>query len=161
MKLPAMAAAGLVLAAWAPARAQADAGGQSPDGAAAFDRCAACHLVTGEGVPGTYPPLRIQVPRLARQRPGREYMVTAVSHGLTGALTIDGTTYNAFMPAQNLSDAELAAALNYILTHVAKPRSWASPFSPGEVGWLRARHPIASAQDSRALRPEGLAGGSK
>ena len=28
------------------------------DGATVFKRCAACHLATGAGVPGAYPPLK-------------------------------------------------------------------------------------------------------
>jgi len=137
------------LATTAPARAA--------DGAALFVRCAACHLATGAGVPGAHPQLGAQIPRYARNPAGREYMVTVVSHGLAGAVTVAETSYNGFMPAQNLSDDEVAAVLNYVASTIAAAKPQAKPFTAAEVAAIRARHGNAMAQDSRSLRPDRLA----
>ena len=73
--------------------------------------CAACHQANGEGSPGLFPPLA-----------GSEYVTGSperltriVLHGLSGPVTVKGTTYNGQMPPwQQLSDAELSALLTYV-----------------------------------------------
>lgn len=142
--------AGLALA--APALGQ-DA---PADGAAVFARCAACHLPDGAGVPGAFPALRGQVGRFAAGPGGRDYLVSVVSHGLTGPLQANGAAYAGFMPAQSLTDAEAAAVLNHLLTVIA-PAPAARAFTAAEVAARRAGREGASAQDSRALRPDALA----
>lgn len=146
------------LAALATAILLAGAGAQAaPDGAALFSRCAACHLAKGEGAPGMFPSLHAQVARFARAPAGREYLVSVVTHGAAGAITVGGESYDGFMPAQGLGDAEAAAVLTYLATSIAgAPASTA--FTPAEVAAIRARHAGASAQDSHALRPNALAG---
>ncbi len=133
----------------------------TPEGAVLFARCAACHLPGGEGVPGTFPPLGAQIPRYAASRAGREYMVTAVSHGLAGSLLVDGDAFNGFMPAQGLGDDEAVAVLNYVVRAIAKAGPGAKAFTRAEVAAIRRRHATAMAQDSRALRPDALAGGAR
>ena len=130
----------------------------APDGAALFTRCAACHLPTGEGVPGSFPALRGQIVRFARKPAGREYMVTVVTHGLTGSLKANGAAFDSFMPAQVLTDDQAAAVLTYVVNDIAGARPPVQPFSPAEVAAIRARHASANAQASRALRPDALAG---
>lgn len=129
----------------------------APDGAALFARCAACHLADGAGVPGAFPPLRAQVGRYAASLAGRRYLVSVVSHGLTGPITVGAAQVSGFMPAQSLSDAEAAAVLNHVVRRIAAPGSRARPFTAAEVAALRKGRETASAQDSRALRPDALA----
>lgn len=130
----------------------------APDGAALFTRCAACHLPTGEGVPGSFPAFRGQIVRFARKPAGREYMVTVVTHGLAGALSANGASFDSFMPAQVLTDDQAAAVLTYVANNIAGAKPSVRPFTPAEVAADRARHQAASAQASRALRPDALAG---
>jgi mono/diheme cytochrome c family protein len=132
----------------------------APEAEAGFGRCAACHLPNGAGVPGSYPPLRDQVARFARTKAGREYLVTVVSHGLTGEISVRGGEFDGFMPAQPLSDSETATVLNFVTDAIAKASPAVKPFSAGEVAAIRRRHASATAQDSRALRPDVAAKGS-
>jgi mono/diheme cytochrome c family protein len=144
----------------AAAAAWALAGGAlaGPDGSALFNRCAACHLPSGDGVPGSFPSLHGQVARYAKAPAGREYLVSVVTHGVAGALRVEGVDYNDFMPGQGLADDEAAAVLNYLVGSVSGGGSAAATFTPAEVAAIRARHAGATAQDSRALRPDALAG---
>ncbi len=71
--------------------------------------CAMCHQATGLGVPGAFPPLAAS-----------DYITDAKVHvdtmlkGRTGALVVNGVTYNGAMPAQvALCDDELAAIATY------------------------------------------------
>jgi mono/diheme cytochrome c family protein len=147
----AAAMAGAFAAAVAASPAAAD-----PSGAQLFARCATCHLSDGAGVPGAFPSLRSQIGRFAGAKEGRAYLVAVVTHGLTGALSVGKDAYSGFMPAQSLSDAEAAAVLSF-LVRLAAPLARVAPFTAAEVAAIRARSGDASAQDSRALRPDALA----
>lgn len=79
-----------------------------------YARCATCHMATGEGVPGAFPPLA-----------GSEWVTGPVSrpiaillHGLQGEITVKGTTYNSMMMAYGtgapMTDDEVAAVLTYV-----------------------------------------------
>lgn len=93
----------------------ARAGGSSGavDGAQIFSsQCAACHQASGAGVPGVFPPLA-----------GSEWVngksslaINILLHGISGKLTVKGTSYEGAMPSfkDKLSDAELAALLTHI-----------------------------------------------
>ncbi len=72
--------------------------------------CTQCHLPTGEGVPGVYPPLA-QADYLKK----RSAAIYAVKFGLKGAITVNGQTYNSLMPPPGLYDNEVADVMNYIL----------------------------------------------
>lgn len=104
--------------------------------------CAACHQATGKGMPGTFPPLAGKsMTGLLASAAGRSFVANTVLNGLQGNLTVDGKTYNGIMPAQKqLSDADLAAVLNYVAT------SWGNkwpagqkPYSAAEITKLRAK----------------------
>ena len=93
--------------------ANADGRQGSGGGAAVFaSTCAVCHQATGKGLPGAFPPLAG-----SSWVEGRDTtLVQIVLHGVQGALTVNGTTYNSAMPAfgSQLSDAQIAAVLTYI-----------------------------------------------
>lgn len=98
--------------AMAELRATTSAAGsdQAVDGAAVYAaRCAACHQISGAGVPGAFPPLAGS--EWLAGNPRR--LVALVLHGVTGPITVKGTTYSGAMPAfaQQLGDAEIAALL--------------------------------------------------
>lgn len=83
------------------------------DGAAIYaSRCVACHQANGSGLPGVFPPLA-----------GSEWvtgdskrLAFILLHGVSGTLTVRGTTYNGSMPAfkDQLNDAEIAAVMTHI-----------------------------------------------
>lgn len=130
------------------------AAAQTPvDGAAVYKRCAACHLPTGAGVPGAYPPLGADVRALAGSSAGRRYLILVVTRGVSGPLIVEGKTYRGVMPAQaGLNDAQVAAVLN----HITKGSS-ASSFSAGEIAQQRASGSATSPAAVAKVHP-GTAG---
>jgi len=72
--------------------------------------CFACHQENGAGVPNAFPPLAAS-----------DYLnadvnraIDVVLHGKTGELTVNGHKYNGVMPAQALTDEEIANVLSYV-----------------------------------------------
>lgn len=109
------------------------------DGAAVYKRCAACHLPTGAGVPGAYPPLGKDVAGFAARAEGRRYLVLAVAKGLTGPITAEGKVFHGVMPAQaGLNDAQIAAVLNHVVHTIAPGGAGAKSFTAAEVAEHRA-----------------------
>lgn len=147
---PILGALGLVSASLL-LRAPAEAAAQ-PDGAAAYKRCAACHLPTGAGVPGAFPPLGANVRALSQSADGRKYMALVVIKGLSGPLTVEGKTYRGVMPAQgDLDDAAIAALLDHVVTNVAKGK--AKPFTPAEIASARKSAASLNAAGVGKLKP--------
>jgi mono/diheme cytochrome c family protein len=139
----------------AAAPAAAVPGDGSAAGAAVFaDRCAVCHGPTAAGIPRSFPSLHEQVVAFAKIPQGRDYLVMVVTTGLMGSLTVGGVNYNGVMPAQTgLSEAQVAAVLNYLASGLGENESGARALSPTDVADARARHADKSAQATRALRP--------
>ncbi|MFI4891435.1 MAG: c-type cytochrome [Steroidobacterales bacterium] len=116
--------------------------------------CAVCHGPRAEGVAGSFPPLGAQIQAFAQIPAGRDYLVMVVSGGLIGSLTVAGGTYRGAMPAQTaLSEADVAAVLNYVASGLGKAKARAHPFDAREVATVRARHPGISGPAALALRP--------
>jgi len=96
----------------APAKGGA-AGVAAVDGAALYAaRCAACHQATGAGLPGVFPPLAGSEWVAGKE----ETLAKILLHGIQGALTVKGSTFNGAMPAfkDQLSDAEIAALASHL-----------------------------------------------
>ena len=72
--------------------------------------CAACHLSDGKGVSAVFPPL-VKSDYIDGKP---DQAIEAIVNGLTGELTVNGVKYNSVMPKQPLTDAEVAAVVNYI-----------------------------------------------
>lgn len=135
MRLLALAGAGAI----ALAGLAGSAAAQDADGAAIYKRCAACHLATGAGVPGAFPPLRSDIRGFAMKPDGRRYLVLVVLKGVSGPIMAEGKPYRGVMPAQaGLNDAQIAAVLNHVLATSAKGAPAARPFSAAEVAQVRA-----------------------
>ena len=98
------------LAALEPPQTSA-AGAAAMDGKALFlTHCSACHQASGLGIPGAFPPLAAS----GRVTSKPENLVKIVLLGITGKLTVQGTTYAGQMPPfAQLSDAEIAAIGSY------------------------------------------------
>ena len=94
--------------------------------------CMACHQATGNGLPGAFPPLAgSDFLRADKQR-----AIGIVLRGLTGPVTVNGAKFNSVMPPMTqLSDAEVANALTYVMN------SWGNALgvvSTTEVAAVRA-----------------------
>lgn len=72
--------------------------------------CFACHQSTGLGIPGIFPPLA----KSNFLNTNKERAIGIVLHGRTGPITVNGKKFNNTMPAQNLSDGQIAAVLTYV-----------------------------------------------
>jgi nitrite reductase (NO-forming)/hydroxylamine reductase len=95
--------------------------------------CAACHLPTGAGLAGAFPPLAGS----DFLRGNRQEVLAAALFGLQGRITVNGVEYNGVMPSfGHLPDADLAAAITYVFG------SWGNnlaPVSAAEVAAVRAK----------------------
>jgi mono/diheme cytochrome c family protein len=96
-----------------------------------FNVCSQCHQETGQGIPGTYPPLAGSPIVLGDP----STPVRILLHGLEGSVVVGGSTYNGQMPSWNrFKDEQIAAVLTYVRN------SWsnkATPVDPALVAVLR------------------------
>ena len=72
--------------------------------------CASCHLSSGEGIEGVFPPLKNSNWLTEK----REKTIHAVKHGVSGPITVNGKEYDNLMPSLGLTDQEVADVMNYI-----------------------------------------------
>lgn len=77
--------------------------------------CIACHQVSGQGIPGMFPPLA----NSEWVTGGEDGVVRILLHGLSGSITVAGHPYSGVMPAFgptgfNWKDNQIAWVLTYI-----------------------------------------------
>jgi len=101
--------------------------------------CVTCHQATGQGLPGTYPPLVGSEIVLSKDGWGQNHLAKIVLNGLTGPIKVAGSVYNGAMPAwkDQLKDDQIA----YILTYIRQ--EWgnaAGPVTPETIAAIRAKH---------------------
>lgn len=159
-----VAAIGIVKPGAAPTSAgtgdAADAGVGAPpavaaDGAAIYASvCSACHMANAAGIPGAFPPLAGHAAELYQANP--TYPILAVTFGVMGQITVDGMAYNGLMPAHaHLSDDEIAAVLNHVMTSFGNEDVLGdafAPYAPADVAAERGR--MLSFTEVYALRSE-------
>jgi mono/diheme cytochrome c family protein len=146
----AVAAAGSLCVAWSAAVAQTT---PADHGAKIYQRCAACHLPNGQGVPGAFPTLAGRVSQAAARDDGRDYLVMTVVAGVMGAIDVDGKTIRGIMPAQaGLADADIAAVLNHVIVMPDASAVKARPFTAEEVAAIKARHQQSTPSSVHTLR---------
>lgn len=75
------------------------------------DFCIQCHGADGKGDNKNFPPLASS-DWLSKNRLQSIY---AVKYGLNGAIVVNKKKYNSAMPAQGLTNSEVAAVMNYIM----------------------------------------------
>jgi hypothetical protein len=124
-----------------------------------YRTCAICHRPDGAGVPGTFPPLGLQLSQFARTKAGRDYLIMVPTRGVMGPLEVAGQKISGFMPPQPMSDGELARLLNYLIEYVVQDVGGSTPFTASEVLAARSRHQALSASGVLALRPAVEDGG--
>jgi mono/diheme cytochrome c family protein len=73
--------------------------------------CQNCHMADGKGLPGAFPPLAKS--NYLSKSTGE--LINYVLKGQTGEITVNGTVYNAVMPAQDyLTDEQISDIYNYV-----------------------------------------------
>lgn len=93
-------------------------------GKAVYDSsCTACHQSKGEGVAGVFPPLANS--DFFKERPYE--MAHIVLNGRSGEIVVNGEHYNGVMPAQDLSDDDIAAVINYVSVDLNKGKPVVTP----------------------------------
>lgn len=127
-----------------------------------FQRCAACHLANGAGVPGAFPRLAGRIGDAAKSDAGRAYLALTVAAGVTGLVEVDGARIRGAMPAQaGMSDADIAAALNYALAlkdpKGGKPPAASKLFTSAEIAAIKAANAAAKPAAVHAMRAAAFA----
>lgn len=83
-----------------------------PNGAKIYkEKCLVCHQVTGEGVPGAFPPLKNSDYLLA----DKKRAVEQVLNGSNEAMTVNGIVYTVPMPPQVDTHQDAVDVINYVL----------------------------------------------
>lgn len=72
--------------------------------------CFACHQSNGEGIANAFPPIA----KSDYLNKDVNRAISTVLHGLSGEITVNGKKYNSQMPAQVLSDQEVASVLTFV-----------------------------------------------
>ncbi|MEO7098888.1 MAG: copper-containing nitrite reductase [Luteolibacter sp.] len=72
--------------------------------------CFACHQMTGEGMPGVFPPQAKSDFLMA----DKERSIRAVVKGLSGPIKVNDKDYNGVMPPVILNDEQVAQVLTYV-----------------------------------------------
>ncbi len=82
-----------------------------PQGKTIYQKtCIVCHMASGEGMTGTYPPLAKSDFLLA----DKNRAIHQVLKGSSATYTVNGNSYTGVMPPQGLTDDETAQVLNYV-----------------------------------------------
>jgi len=121
------------------------------DGAEQFsDVCAACHEPDAKGKKGKFPALAANKDLFL----SRDFPVKVVLNGIDGPLEVEGDKINAQMPPFDfLTDAEIAAAVNYVRSNFGNDKLAPAGFAeitPADVAAIRGK-PM-SGKDVHALR---------
>jgi mono/diheme cytochrome c family protein len=105
--------------------------------------CSVCHQLTGQGLPGQFPPLA-ESEWVAAPNPNR--IIRLVLDGVQGPITVKGTGFNGAMPPwrELLRDEDIAAALTFVRGN----KNWgnsAAPVTPEQVKAIRDKIAARSA----------------
>lgn len=83
-----------------------------PKGAKIYaEKCVVCHQVSGEGIPGAFPPLKNSDYLLA----DKKRAVQQVLNGSNEAMVVNGMTYTVPMPYQVDTHEDAVEVINYVL----------------------------------------------
>lgn len=97
--------------------------------------CQACHMKDGSGIQGAFPPLAES--DYLNENPKRG--ISAVVHGLSGEITVNGETFDSVMPSQNLTDEEVANVITFVLNNFGNN---GGKVTPEEVAEIREQGPV-------------------
>ncbi|MCF6348841.1 MAG: cytochrome c [Flavobacteriaceae bacterium] len=74
------------------------------------DFCVTCHLPSGKGMSGVFPPLASSDFLMEKQTKS----IRGIKFGMSGEISVNGKKYNGFMASMGLSNQEIADVMNYI-----------------------------------------------
>jgi len=97
--------------------------------------CQACHMTDGTGIEGAFPPVASS--DYITDNPDRA--ISAVVHGLSGEITVNGEVYDGVMPRQNLTDEEVANVVTYIMNRF---NNGGGEVTPEDVQRIREQGPV-------------------
>ncbi len=93
-------------------------------GKGVYDKvCIACHQATGQGIPGAFPPLA----KSDYLNKDVNRAIKGVVKGLSGPITVNGKKFSGAMPAQSLSDQQLADAFTYVYSSWGNNKTVVTP----------------------------------
>lgn len=99
--------------------------------------CMACHQITGQGIPGAFPPLA----KTDYVTGDIRRLIAITLKGISGAMTVDGKVYATGMPQPDLTfpqlkdDKNVADVLNYVRTNFGNAAT--EPITPEQVAEVR------------------------
>ena len=106
-----------------PATDEAPVREVNTDGQAVYDSvCFACHQPNGEGT-AVFPPLYPN-----SNTDDAAYVEDVIRNGRKGPIEVNGVTYDSSMPAQNLTDDEIVAVIDYVQNDLGR-----LPVVPGAI----------------------------
>lgn len=134
-----------------PAFAQEDIKASADRGKMVYmQTCMACHQLTGQGVPGAFPPLA----KTEYVTGDTRRLVAITLKGISGAMTVDGKIYATGMPQPDVTfpvlkdDKNLADVLNYVRTNFGNAATEA--ITPAFVAEIRAEFASRTTQWTEA-----------
>lgn len=93
-------------------------------GKGVYDKvCITCHQATGLGIPGAFPPLA----KSDFLNKDVNRAIRGVVKGLSGPITVNGKKFSGAMPAQSLSDQQLADAFTYVYSSWGNNKTVVTP----------------------------------
>jgi mono/diheme cytochrome c family protein len=118
------------------------------------ERCVVCHQEDAHGAAGVAPSLAGTLAGHLDSAEGKRYLAQILISGMVGTINTEGHKFTGLMPSfrDALSDAEIAATINYVLGafNSVTNTSATSPIAPQDVTMAAAAKPVAT--DTRALR---------
>jgi mono/diheme cytochrome c family protein len=118
------------------------------------ERCALCHQEDAHGATGLAPSLAGTLAGHLGSAAGKRYLSQILISGMVGSIDTEGHKFTGLMPSfrADLSDAEIAATINYVLAtfNGVSDASATKPIAPEDVTAASATNPAAA--DTRALR---------
>src|SRR5689334_7293885 len=102
-----------------------------------LQHCVICHQSTGQGSPGTFPPLARSDFLLKEKRRA----ILAVVQGLSEPITVNGQRYHGAMPPMVLDDQKVADVLTFARNSFGNS---ADAVAPEEVKQVRAKSRFAT-----------------
>lgn len=101
-----------------------------------LQHCVICHQSSGQGTPGTFPPLANSDYVL-----NAEASILALVQGLSGKIVVKGTNYDGVMPPVLLDDAKVADVLTYVRNNFGNS---AGPITTQQVATVRSKSRFAT-----------------
>lgn len=108
-------------------------------------RCQSCHVASGEGIPGVFPPLNES--EYVTGDKGR--LIRMILNGLSGEIEVKGVTYSGMMPPWGaaLDDDQIAKVLTFIRGNFGNE---ADAVTADEVAKVRAK--VADKKDTWTMK---------